>query len=194
MPIFWSDNMLISSILTRNEMSKKLYFGLMNMVLIILTAFIMICTYHYLIGSIYNQKTNIQLKKLKLETEIGLLTQLLSHSKDLTPQEIKNFDIKYQTNFSIALSVAPSSHIANQEIISSKLEQEKKSKEATLSTITQAGFLSYLPPWPMLIILGLGVFFTQLINNFGDIAPSIICQGLKKIKNWWGKREIQDKS
>jgi len=103
----------------------------------------------------------------------------------------------YQTNFSEfaqSLSFAPSSPIANQEILGSKLEQEKISKEAALSSITQTGFLSYLPPWPMLIILGLGVFFTRLISNFGDIAPSLISQGWKKSKYWWSKDEAQDKS
>lgn len=173
-------------------MSEKLYFGLLNMALAVLTAFLMVCSYHYLIDSIYRQNTKMQFKKQKLENEIGYLNQLLSHPKDLTPQEIKNFDIKHQTNFSEfaqSLSFASSSHIANQEILSSKLEQEKISKEATLSSITQTGFLSYLPPWPMLIILGLGVFFTRLISNFGDIAPSLISQGWKKIRTWWGKKD-----
>lgn len=173
-------------------MSEKLYFGLLNMALAVLTAFLMVCSYHYLIDSIYRQNTNVQFKKQTLENEIGYLNQLLSHPQDLTPQQIKNFDIKHQTNFSAvaeSLSFAPSSQIANQEILSSKLEQEKISKEATLSSITQTGFLSYLPPWPMLIILGLGVFFTRLISNFGDIAPSLVSQCWKKIKTWWEKKD-----
>lgn len=148
----------------------------------------MVCSYHSLIDSIYKQKSDLQLKKQKLENEINSLSQLLSHPKNLTPQEIKNFDIKHQTNF---YNFASSAHIADQEILSSKLEQIKISKEATLSTMTQAGFLSYLPPWPTLIILGLGVFFTRLINNFGDIAPSLISQGWKKIKTWWGNKDIK---
>ena len=73
-----------------------------------------------------------------------------------------------------------------------RLIQATLAKEAALSSITQTGFLSYLPPWPMLIILGLGVFFTRLISNFGDIAPSLISQGWKKIRVWRSTKDIKD--
>jgi hypothetical protein len=175
------------------KMSEKLLIGLVNLALAVLTASLMIGTYHYLISSIYKQKTDIQFKKQKLEYEIESLRQLLSHPKDLTPQEIRNFDIKHETNFSSftqSLSVAPSSYVANQEILSSKLEQEKIYKEAALSTMEHTSPLSCLPAWPMLIILALGVFFTRLINNFADIVFDFISQGFKKIKDCWIKSSV----
>ncbi|STX41825.1 Uncharacterised protein [Legionella donaldsonii] len=149
-----------------------------------MTALFILCTYNHIVDSIYEQKPVVQSKKLMLESEIASLKNLLAHQNQLTHQDLKNFDNKFGTNF---LSIAPTSYTStspqdNQEILSSILEQEKNKKEAALSTIEQAGFLSYIPPWPMLIILALGVFFTRLISNLGDVTPTLIYRGYQKIK------------
>jgi len=154
------------------------------LVLVIVTGLLFGCSYYYLVFSV---KHRLTIEYQQINSQVQEINKLqAAYPKSLSIENIEDYDKVYGTNFSAAIMhVAPAKEYVAQasapfpeEIkqlnpINEKLEAMKTEKLDKLFKIEDvldwwSRVLSYLPPFSVIILAGFGIFFTSLINNFGD--------------------------
>ncbi len=125
--------------------------------------------------SINNARLEVQDRRLALSNEIDGLEDILSTSQNysISPDVLAKFDLKNGTNFSVdfnkqTVAYVPPSNLSLGEQIYWKLKKEQRSKKEESQKLKELRVFSYIPPWRLSFVTGLGVIIVRLLNKSVD--------------------------
>lgn len=174
-------------------MPKVLFNLLINLLMIIITGYILALSYNNLIGNIKKNYNNQAKDYISQNQAIDNILSI--HSKNVTKNDVVIYDEKNNTDLIGAIGRIQSSQMlaASCSLIEQKNQPPQNEINSLLDSIKcknaskvieieqkERGFWSYLPPMPVLIFGGIGIFFTALITNMSNS----FYEATKNFLNW----------
>lgn len=143
---------------------------------LVIASFFFVQGFSSLMTSINTIKVEIQDKRLALSNEMRGLDDVLSKSRNysIEPKALAKFDLKNGTNFFAefskpTLAYASSSSLTLGEQLYGHLKKEQQSKKSEEQKLKDLRVFSFIPPWQLLFVTGLGVFIVRLLNRSADL-------------------------
>lgn len=154
---------------------KNYEYPLTLLAALVITSFFFVLFFSLLMTSINKAMLEIQDRRLTLSNEINGLDDILSKSQNysISPDLLAKFDLKNGTNFSAefnkqTVAYLPPSNLSEGEQVYWKLKKEQIVQKKENQKLNDLRVFSFIPPWQLLFVTGLGVVIVRLLNRGVD--------------------------